>query len=77
MIFYYIKKFLQFINRKPYLIFFGTIYLCLITKYYIEYKINLIYKEEKLLKTYNEELQKLNDEYEEEVYHYLKNTNNE
>jgi hypothetical protein len=77
MIKIFFNKTFQYLNKKPYLIFFSTIYICLISKYYIENKINSIYKEEKLLKIYKDEIQKLNNEYEEEVYNYLKYSHSE
>lgn len=68
----FLKKFSNYVYNKPYLVFFTTIYICLICKFYVEYKINLIYKEEKLLKIYKEKLVYLQNEYETEIYKYLK-----
>ena len=69
---------LLFINlkKKPYLLFFCVLYGCLLSKFYINQKINDLYKEEKLLKAYKTEVVKLNLVYDQIIYDFLKKQDN-
>jgi hypothetical protein len=66
------SKILLFFMKKPYILFFSVLYGCLLSKFYINQKINNLYKEEKLLKSHKTQLNKLELEYNQIIYEYLK-----
>jgi hypothetical protein len=67
-----LKSLFVFFKRKPYILFFSVLYGCLLSKFYINQKINNLYKEQQLLKSYKIQIEKLNLEYNQIIYDYLR-----